>query len=66
MTRGVPMIDPKIFGDATPEDVVRALFRRTSPLPATVGKTVAGDEVAVEEVPSDKAGDGVTHLVDGI
>ena len=59
MTRGVPMIDPKMFGDATPEDVVRALFCRTSPLPATVGKPVAGNEVAVEEVPSDEAGDGV-------
>ena len=26
MTRGVPMIDPGIFGDATPKDIARALL----------------------------------------
>ena len=35
MTRGVPTIDPKMFGDATPEDVARALYRPSeSPLHA--------------------------------
>ena len=51
MTRGVPVLDPKrdLVG-ATPEKLARALFRRTGPLPARVGKSVRGDQVAVEEV----------------
>lgn len=55
MTRGVPTIDPKMFGDATPEDVARALL-------APVRKPVAGDKVTVEKPAPDKPGDGVPHL----
>ena len=67
MTRGVPMIDPKVhLKSATPEKLVRALFRRTSPVPVPAGKPVAGDQVPVEKVPADETGDGVTHLVDGV
>ena len=64
MTRGVPVLDPKIhLKGATPEKLARALFRRTAgPLPPRVRQTVAGDEVAVEEVSTDEPGDGVTHL----
>ncbi len=49
MTRGVPMIDPKMFGDATPEDVARALLRNSNPAlrPGARGKAVAGGEVWV-------------------
>lgn len=54
MTRGVPMIDPKMFGDATPEDVARALLRNKN-LPARpVGKSVAGDKVPVKKPAADE------------
>lgn len=67
MTRGVPMIDPKVhLKGATPEALARALFRRTSPLPAQVGQPVAGDQVTEKEVPADEASDGIPHLVDGV
>ena len=63
MTRGVPVLDPKVhLKGATPETLARALFRRTEPLPPRVGKPVVGDEVAVQEVPADEPGDGVPHL----
>ena len=71
MTRGVPVLDPKVhLKGATPEKLARALFRRTAgplrPLrPRPVGKAVVGDEVAVEEISTDEPGDGVTHLDDG-
>lgn len=66
MTRGVPVLDPKVhLKGATPEKLARALFRRTEPLPPRIGQTVAGDEVAIEEVPADHASDGIPHLDEG-
>ena len=66
MTRGVPVLDPKRdLKGATPEKLAKALFRRTEPLPARVGKPVAGDQVAVEEVPADEPGDCIPHLDEG-
>ena len=69
MTRGRPVLDPKrdLVG-ATPEKLAKALFRRTEPLRPGLrsrGKRVVADEVAVEEVTADEAGDGVTHLGKG-
>ena len=64
--RGVPVLDPKRdLKGATPEKLAKALFRRTEPLPARVGKSVAGDQVPVEEVPADEPGDCVLHLDEG-
>ena len=52
------MLDPeRDLKGATPETLARALLR---PLPAV--KPVGADEVAVEEVAPDEAGDGVPHL----
>ena len=56
-----PMLDPKrdLVG-ATPETLARALLR---PLRlAHRAKAVVGDEVPVEEVTTDHAGDSVSHL----
>ena len=59
-----PMLDPKRdLAGATTETLARALFRRVEPLrPSARGKAVVGDKVAAEEVPSDKASDGIAHL----
>ena len=59
-----PKLDPKVdLAGATPEKLARALFRRTEPLrPGTRRKPVVSDEVAVEEVPTDKPGHRVPHL----
>ena len=55
-----PKLDLK---GATPEALVRALFRRVKPLrPARVREPVVGDEVAVEEPATDEPGDGIPHL----
>ena len=63
MTRGVPVLDPKIhLKGATPEKLAKKLFRRVEPLAPRVGEAVVGDQVAVEEVPSDQPGDGIAHL----
>ena len=64
MTRGVPVLDPeRDLKGATPEKLAKALFRRAEPLrPPRVRKPVAGDKVAVEEVPADEPGDGIPHL----
>ena len=63
MTRGVPVLDPKVhLKGATPEKLARALFRRTEPLSPRVGKPFAGGEAAVEEVATDEPGDSVPHL----
>ena len=51
------------YGDATPEDVARALLRPLRPRPAR--QPVVGDERPVEQVPADKPRDGVTHLSEG-
>ena len=63
MTRGVPMLDPKVhLKGATPEKLARALLR--NPLrPRPEGKAVAGNKVTEQEVPSDKSRDRVAHLV---
>ena len=60
----MPKLDPKRdLAGATPETLARALFR---PLrPRAGGTPVVGDQVAVEEVPTDQTRDGVTHLDDG-
>ncbi len=60
----MPKLDPKVdLVGATPETLVRALFRRVEPLrPARIRKPVAGDQVAVEKVTPDETGDGIVHL----
>lgn len=62
-----PMLDPaRDLAGATPETLARALFRRTEPLRSPrVRQAVASDQVAVNEVPTDQTGDGVTHLDEG-
>ena len=66
MTRGVPVLDPKVhLKGATPEKLARALLRNRN-LPTRVGQAVASNEVVVEEVPADEPGDRVPHLDDGI
>ena len=57
-----PMLDPeRDLNGATPETLARALLRnRLGPRPA--GKSVVGDEVAVEKVATDKPGHRVPHL----
>lgn len=63
MTRGVPVLDPKVhLKGATPEKLARALFRRVEPLPPRVGQPITGDKVVVEEVATDEPGDGILHL----
>ena len=52
------MLDPKrdLVG-ATPETLAKALFRRVESLrPRSAGKSVVGDQVAVEKVATDKPG----------
>lgn len=66
MTRGVPVLDPKVhLKGATPEKLAKALFRRTEPLDPearTRRKTVRTDQVAVEQPSTDEAGNRVPHL----
>ena len=63
MTRGVPVLDPKVhLKGATPEKLARALLRQPHLTPRTRRKPVGADEVAVEEVSPDEAGDGIPHL----
>ena len=59
-----PMLDrARDLAGATPETLARALFRRVEPLrPRPAGKTVVGDEVAVEKTATDEAGHRVSHL----
>lgn len=60
-----PKLNPQVdLAGATPEALARALFKRTSPLP-TVGESVAGGEVAEQEVPPNQSGNSVAHLVEG-
>ena len=64
-----PKLDPKVdLAGATPEKLARALFRRVEPLlrPGARRKPVTSDEVAVEEVSTDEAGDGVPHLDESV
>ena len=59
------MLDPaRDLAGATPEKLARALLRNAL-RPSTGRKPVFRDQVAVEEVPADKAGDGIAHLRDG-
>ena len=60
------MLDPaRDLAGATPKTLARALFRRVEPLrPRPGGKPVVGDELAIEEVATDKelwprVGDGL-------
>ena len=56
-------LDPaQDLAGATPETLARALLRSRS-RPGI--KTVVRNEVPVKKVPTDKAGDGVAHLVEG-
>ena len=67
MTRGVPVLDPKRdLKGATPEKLARALLRQPHLAPRPRRKPVVGDQVPVEEVAPDEAGDGVPHLDDGV
>ena len=51
MTRGVPMLDPKVhLKGATPEKLARALLRNKNLRPRPVVEPVAGDEVTEQEV----------------
>ena len=60
------MLDPEVhLKGATPEKLARALLRQPHLGPRARRKPVAGDEVAVEEVAPDEAGDGIPHLGDG-
>ena len=63
--RAVLISCPKVdLKGATPETLARALFRRVEPLrPPRVRKSVAGDEVTVEKVPTDEPGDGTALAV---
>ena len=63
-----PMLDPvRDLAGATPETLARALLRPVKPLRTRrVRKPVAGDEVAVKEVPADEPGDSVPHLDEGV
>lgn len=62
-----PVLDPKRdLKGATPEKLARALFRRSEPLrPSARTKTVVSDEIAVEKIPANHSGHGVTHLRKG-
>ena len=59
-----PMLDPaRDLAGATPETLAKALFRRTEPLrPTSRGKPVVGDQVAVEKVATNEAGNRVPDL----
>ena len=69
MTRGVPMIDPKVhLKGATLEKLARVLLRNRNPAlrSGSAGKPVIGDQVAEQEIPSDEPGNGVPHLAKGV
>ena len=57
MTRGVPVLDPKVhLVGATPEKLARALLRQPHLAPRTRRKPVVRDKVAVEKVAGRPAG----------
>ena len=60
-----PMLDPKRdLAGATPETLARALFRRIEPsAPSRRGKAIVRDEITEKKPTTDKAGNGVPHLV---
>ena len=56
MTRGVPMLGPKVhLKGAPPEKLARALFHRVEPLSDRVGKAVAGDDVSIGKMGGTRA-----------
>lgn len=58
-----PMLDPaRDLAGATPEKLAKALLRNRNLRPRAAGKPVVRDQVAVEKVPADESGDGVSHL----
>lgn len=60
-----PILDPATdLVGATPEKLVRALFRQLDPPRGArpAGQAVVGDEVAVREPAPKEPGDGVPHL----
>ena len=62
-----PMLDPKrdLVG-ATPETLALALLGRKPSGSRPARKSVVRDKVAEHESATDKAGDGVTHLGEGV
>ncbi len=63
MTRGVPVLDPKVhLKGATPELLARAMLRQPHLRPRARIQSVVGNEVAAEEVAADEPGNGVAHL----
>ena len=59
-----PMLDPKRdLAGATPETLAKALFRRNTPLRTRhIRKSVVRDQVAVEKIAPNEAGDRIVHL----
>ncbi|MCY4319146.1 MAG: hypothetical protein OXE76_08160 [Alphaproteobacteria bacterium] len=56
MTRGVPVLDPRVhFVDATPEALARALFRRIEPINPELRNRRRGKEAMTEKPPPEKA-----------
>ena len=56
-----PMLDPeRDLKGATPEKLVKALFRRS--VPSKGAEAVVGDPVTVEKVATDQSSDGIPHL----
>ena len=56
-----PMLDPKRdLKGATPEKLAKALFRRL--VPSKPAEAVVSDQVTVEKVPANEAGNRVPHL----
>ena len=56
-----PMLDPKRdLKGATPEKLVKALFRRS--VPSEGAKSVVSDKVTVEKVTTNKTSNSVPHL----
>ena len=63
MTSGVPVLGSKCdLKGATPEKLARALLRQPHLRPRTGGKPVVGDQVSIEKVATDEAGNRVPHL----
>ena len=63
-----PKLDPQVdLVGATPEALVRALFRRVEPLPPRpAGEPVVGDQPQIGQGTPPKPDKDSPHLVDGI
>ena len=56
MTRGVPVLDPKVhLVGATPKALARALFRRIEPINPELQNQRRGKKAMTEKPPSEKA-----------